>query len=259
MLTPYDIENKRFKKGLMGGYSIDEVEEFLEKVLADYTQIYKDNAQLSKKLSTVVEKIDEYREQEETLMNTMIQSQRLSDNLIKDAKTRSEIIIHDAEFKAGKILSAAEGKLDEEIAQANAINGQTAKFKDQLLSMYKEQISLILDIPVPEDIQSPSRQTEVEQKPVQDDETIAFDGNMQESGEPQFANDDEDNTIVRRFETGGEALPQGAEATEESENNGNNGSNDTNTYSPETMNTIEAAYEPDITGVINEIFPEDMQ
>ena len=41
MLTPVDIENKVFKKAKIGGYDIDDVEDFLEKIIDDYETLYK--------------------------------------------------------------------------------------------------------------------------------------------------------------------------------------------------------------------------
>ena len=38
MLTPLDIENKRFSKQMMNGYSVEEVDEFLDEIGVDYAK-----------------------------------------------------------------------------------------------------------------------------------------------------------------------------------------------------------------------------
>ena len=38
MLTPLDIENKRFSKQMMNGYNVEEVDDFLDEVGADYSK-----------------------------------------------------------------------------------------------------------------------------------------------------------------------------------------------------------------------------
>ena len=43
MLTHLDIENKKFSKQMMSGYSVDEVDEFLDEITADYEKLYKDS------------------------------------------------------------------------------------------------------------------------------------------------------------------------------------------------------------------------
>ena len=45
MLTPLDIQNKKFKKTLRG-YDIKAVEEFLEEIMYDYEKVYKENVEL---------------------------------------------------------------------------------------------------------------------------------------------------------------------------------------------------------------------
>ena len=49
MITPLDIENKKFSKQMMNGYSVEEVDDFLDQITADYEKIYKDNAEMKKK------------------------------------------------------------------------------------------------------------------------------------------------------------------------------------------------------------------
>ena len=49
MLTPLDIENKRFSKTLKG-YNVDEVDDFLDQLTIDYEKLYKENAELKEQL-----------------------------------------------------------------------------------------------------------------------------------------------------------------------------------------------------------------
>ena len=41
MLTPLDIENKKFQKQMMNGYNVDEVDDFLDEITVDYEKLYK--------------------------------------------------------------------------------------------------------------------------------------------------------------------------------------------------------------------------
>ena len=43
MLTPADVENKVFKKAKIGGYDINDVEDFLEKLIVDFEAVCKAN------------------------------------------------------------------------------------------------------------------------------------------------------------------------------------------------------------------------
>ena len=62
MLTPLDIENKRFSKKI-NGYNADDVDDFLDQVTDDYEKLYRENAELkdaiSKSKQTQIEKLQE--------------------------------------------------------------------------------------------------------------------------------------------------------------------------------------------------------
>ena len=42
MITPLDIENKKFSKQMMNGYSVEDVDDFLDDLSVDYSKMYKD-------------------------------------------------------------------------------------------------------------------------------------------------------------------------------------------------------------------------
>ena len=45
MITPLDIENKKFSKQMMNGYNVEEVDDFLEEITVDYEKTYKENSE----------------------------------------------------------------------------------------------------------------------------------------------------------------------------------------------------------------------
>lgn len=51
-LTPMDINNKEFKRGLRG-YNPEEVDEFLDEVVENYEELYKDNSKLREKVAHI--------------------------------------------------------------------------------------------------------------------------------------------------------------------------------------------------------------
>ena len=63
MITPLDIENKKFSKQMMNGYNVDEVDDFLDDLTVDYEKLYKENSELKTKLSDIEENLDKYKKQ----------------------------------------------------------------------------------------------------------------------------------------------------------------------------------------------------
>jgi len=57
MLTPLDIENKKFQKQMMNGYNVDEVDDFLDEITVDYEKLYKENTELRAEIEKYSEKL----------------------------------------------------------------------------------------------------------------------------------------------------------------------------------------------------------
>ena len=47
MITPLDLENKRFSKKMMNGYNVEEVDNFLDELTEQFTRQYKENNELN--------------------------------------------------------------------------------------------------------------------------------------------------------------------------------------------------------------------
>ena len=58
MLTPLDIENKKFSKQMMDGYSVEEVDDFLDELTADYEKIYKKVAEAKNNIEDLQESME---------------------------------------------------------------------------------------------------------------------------------------------------------------------------------------------------------
>ena len=72
MITPLDIENKKFSKQMMNGYSVEEVDDFLDDLTADYTKNYKEATELRAKVEELTQNLEHYKSIEETLQNTLV-------------------------------------------------------------------------------------------------------------------------------------------------------------------------------------------
>ena len=80
MLTPLDIENKRFSKTLKG-YNVDEVDDFLDQLTEDYEKIYRENAELRAQIDETKRELEHYKSVEHTLQNTLVMAQTTADDI----------------------------------------------------------------------------------------------------------------------------------------------------------------------------------
>ena len=97
MFTPQEIQEKTFEKAIFGGYDMQTVDEFLEPLTEDYITLYKENAVLKSKMRVLVEKLEEYRSQEESMRKAMVTAQRNADAVIAEAERKAAQIVNDAQ------------------------------------------------------------------------------------------------------------------------------------------------------------------
>ena len=97
MITAQDIREKTFEKSRIGGYDMASVDDFLEELADDVTAYQKENAVLKSKMKVLVDKIEEYRANEEALNMAVLSAQKLAVQIENDARTRSAAMIEEAE------------------------------------------------------------------------------------------------------------------------------------------------------------------
>ena len=135
MLTPLDIENKRFSKTLKG-YNVDEVDDFLDQLTIDYEKLYKENAELKDQIEESKKDLEHYKNVEHTLQNTLVMAQTTAEDIKKNAQTRAEQIIRDAQSEAKR---ATEEITKEEFD----IRKRTEELK-RLFGVYKAKMEALL-------------------------------------------------------------------------------------------------------------------
>lgn len=106
MITPLDIQNKEFKRSFRG-YKEAEVDQFLDEIIVDYEELYKENIELKDKIVMLSEQIKRYSNLEETLKNTLVVAQSTADEVTALARNKAKLIIEDAEIAARRLIEDA--------------------------------------------------------------------------------------------------------------------------------------------------------
>lgn len=138
-LTPMDIETVEFKKTPFKGYSAEEVDLFLDKVIMEFERIYKDNAKLQDKLDAREEVIKHYKDLEDTIKSSIVRAEKTADETVKNATTRSEQLIKSAEERAKNILNDAQNQAQAMLSEGN---GELAEIKSQVASAKAEYVKI---------------------------------------------------------------------------------------------------------------------
>ena len=122
MITPMDIHNKTFSRGLCG-YSQEEVDAFLEELSGDYERIYREHREMEEEMDTIRTKLRNYEKMEATMSSTLVMAQETAENVKKNAQKEADLAVREARNSAHKILEEAEqakAKLKSELLKAEA-------------------------------------------------------------------------------------------------------------------------------------------
>ncbi len=103
-LTPLDIRHKDFKRGLRG-YVDGEVDEFLDEVADEFERLFKENIELGEQVESLQERVDQYRNLEETLQKTLVSAQKSAEELKVNAEKEAQLILREAEMKARQMVN----------------------------------------------------------------------------------------------------------------------------------------------------------
>ena len=127
MFTPQQIEQISFRRATFGGYDMEAVDEFLEPLTEDYVTLYKENALLKSKMKVLVSKLEEYRKNEASMKDAIVNAQNTCDMMVKEAETKCTQMLNDANAAAienaknADTLIAAENARVEEARQLAAM------------------------------------------------------------------------------------------------------------------------------------------
>lgn len=147
MLTPQEVQDRKFEKAVFGGYDMGGIDRFLEEVTADYTALYKDNAALKNKMKILVEKIEEYRSVDDVMRQMALKAQKESGEIIEKAQSEAQEILTAANVSITGRKREVEVEIKREETRLNSLKQETIKFVSHLRDLYSKEIALLSAIP----------------------------------------------------------------------------------------------------------------
>ncbi len=146
MITPTDIDNKKFSKQLVNGYSVDEVDDFLDELTIDYTKTYRDLATLKKEIDELNSSVEHYKSIEETLQSTLVMAQKTAEDVKNVAKQKADQIINEAKNSATEELTNLKKEIEDLQKEKEGIKKQFDIYKAKMESLLISQLELLKDI-----------------------------------------------------------------------------------------------------------------
>ncbi len=146
MITPLDIENKKFAKQMMNGYSVEEVDEFLDDLTIDYEKSYKENTELKNRVEELEASLAHYKTIEGTLQSTLVMAQNTAEEVKNVAKQQAEQILKEAEGNARKSVDDLGQEILMKKKELEDVKKQFDVYKAKMEALLISQLELLKDI-----------------------------------------------------------------------------------------------------------------
>lgn len=146
MITPLDIENKRFSKQMMNGYNTEEVDDFLDEITVDYSKNYKEVTELRAKVEELTNNLVQYKTIESTLQNTLVMAQTTAEEVKNVAKQKADQIIDDAKTSAQKQVDELNNQIIHKQKEMDDVKKQFDIYKAKMESLLISQLEILKEV-----------------------------------------------------------------------------------------------------------------
>ncbi len=153
---------ERFTR-VLRGYDPEEVNEFLDQVIAQVQKMVKSMKEKDKKIaimnekikklestvnstSSVREKLSQYERMESSLNNAMMMAQKTSDQIKVNAHRESVVILDNAKKNASRIVNEALMKAERQELEAERIKRDINIFKRKMSDLLESQLEMVRDM-----------------------------------------------------------------------------------------------------------------
>jgi len=141
-ITPIDIQQQQFKSRLMG-YDKTGVDQFLEILAGEMERVLRQNQDLQEELAHARSALAEMREREATLKETLLTTQKVTDELKANARREAEVLMANAEVRAERVMRNAEERRVQLIEEIQEIRRQKIDFEVSLRSLLEKHVRML--------------------------------------------------------------------------------------------------------------------
>ena len=141
-LTAMDIEKQEFTRK-MRGYETDEVRLFLRAVAEEVERVNLENATLREENGALQIRLDDYKDRERALQETLVTAQRMSADLKERSKAEADLLVKEARVKAERLLEQAQDQLYALENEIGRLRLEKDAFESRLRAAIEEHLGLL--------------------------------------------------------------------------------------------------------------------
>lgn len=139
MITPHDIQEKEFTKGVRG-YKEDEVNAFLDLVTLDMDKLIQENRVLKEQVRSLNEDLERQKTSEGSIFETLEAAKALMADISASAEKRAEIVLKNAELEADRIQKDARESVERLHEEAASLTTRWTQFKTRYKNLLENEI-----------------------------------------------------------------------------------------------------------------------
>ena len=138
MLTPVDIQQKKFKTGI--GYNKDDVNQFFHEVSVSYEELYRSNAELKEKVITMTDTLQHYKATEDNLQKSLMIAEKNTEEQKTNAQREARNIEAEARSRANEIVKDAKAQLEYMERRMEELRDQYAEYKQTFANTIRDHL-----------------------------------------------------------------------------------------------------------------------
>ncbi len=151
MISIEDAKNVQFRNSVKG-YNREEVDRFIDEVVATLEQNKKEKIELVKKLDILAKRIEQYRKDEENVRGALINAEKVKGSAVKQAEEKVATLLEEAKAEAKRIIFDANASVVEQKNNYLKLQADAVVLREQLLATYNNHIKMLEDLPTSADI-----------------------------------------------------------------------------------------------------------
>ena len=136
---------------MMNGYSVEEVDDFLDDLTVEYTKNYKEVTELRAKVEELNKSLVQYKSMEDTLQNTLVVAQTTAEELKNVAKKKADQMIEEAKGSVKKQIDELDTQIMLKQKEFDDLKRQFDIYRRKIESLIVSQGELLKEINKNED------------------------------------------------------------------------------------------------------------
>ena len=141
-ITPIEIQQHQFKSRLFG-YDTTAVDRFLELLADEIEQLHRQNNELKESLARTRSSLEQMREREKLLQQTLVTTQKMTDEFKDQARRDAEIVIAEAHIEGERILRDANERRIQLVSEIQEIKRIRLSFKNSLRALIENHMQVL--------------------------------------------------------------------------------------------------------------------